>query len=74
MVENWEWTQGSLEEVMSTARRTHQEVAKKEVEDVKQGVGELLLAVVNYARAVGVNPELALREAADARAEAEVVT
>lgn len=32
-------------------------------------VGALLLAVVDYARAQGVNPELALREAADARAE-----
>lgn len=31
-------------------------------------VGALLLAVVDYARAQGVNPELALREAADARA------
>jgi len=31
-------------------------------------VGELLLAVVDYARAAGVNPELALRAAADARA------
>lgn len=31
-------------------------------------LGALLLAVVDYARAAGVNPELALREAADARA------
>ena len=31
-------------------------------------IGALLLAVVDYARAAGVNPELALREAADARA------
>lgn len=31
-------------------------------------LGELLLAVVDYARAAGVDPELALREAADARA------
>lgn len=35
--------------------------------DVKT-VGALLLAVVDYARAAGVNPELALRAAADARA------
>jgi XTP/dITP diphosphohydrolase len=34
-------------------------------------VGALLLAVVDYARAQGVNPELALREAADARARGE---
>jgi len=33
-------------------------------------LGALLLAVVDYARAQGVNPELALREAADARATA----
>ncbi len=32
-------------------------------------VGALLLAAVDYARAAGVNPELALRQAADARAE-----
>lgn len=32
-------------------------------------IGALLLAVVDYARAAGVNPELALRQAADARAE-----
>ena len=31
-------------------------------------IGELLLAVVGYARAEGVDPELALRRAADARA------
>lgn len=34
----------------------------------EQSIGELLLAVVDYARAEGVNPELALRRAADARA------
>lgn len=34
----------------------------------EQSIGELLLAVVDYARAAGVDPELALRRAADARA------
>jgi MazG family protein len=34
----------------------------------EQSIGELLLAVVDYARAEGINPELALRRAADARA------
>ena len=53
------WAQGSKEEV--------ERAADKEV-------GELLLAVVDYARAMGVNPELALREAADARARVEVTT
>ena len=53
------WAQGSKEEVVGAA---------------SQEVGELLLAVVDYARAKGVNPELALREAADARAQAEVPT
>ena len=52
------WAKGSLEEV----------------ESAEKDIGELLLAVVDYARAVGVNPELALREAADARAQAEVST
>lgn len=72
------WPQGSSEEIASTARGTR-EVGEKEVEkdlgkDAEKEVGELLLAVVDYARAVGVNPELALREAADARAEAGVAT
>ncbi len=40
----------------------------------EETLGELLLAVSDYARAAGVNPELALRRAADARAEAEPVT
>jgi XTP/dITP diphosphohydrolase len=34
----------------------------------RENVGILLLAMVDYARALGVNPETALREAADARA------
>ncbi len=53
------WAEGSKEEVVKSADKE---------------VGELLLAVVDYARAAGVNPELALREAADARALAEVTT
>ena len=40
----------------------------------EEALGELLLAVSDYARAAGVNPELALRRAADARAEAEPAT
>ena len=53
------WAKGSQEEVSKA---------------VDGEVGALLLAVVDYARAIGVNPELALREAADARAQAEVAT
>lgn len=34
----------------------------------EEAIGDLLLAVVDYARAAGVDPELALRRAADARA------
>ena len=37
-------------------------------EDSAEGVGQLLLAAVDYARAHGVDPELALRDAASARA------
>ena len=48
--------------------------SREEVESAEKDIGELLLAVVDYARAVNVNPELALREAADARAQAEVST
>ena len=50
------WAKGSQEEVERSADKE---------------VGELLLAVVDYARARGVNPEVALREAADARAQVE---
>ena len=57
------WAQGSKEEVVKSADKL-----------VDKEVGELLLVVVDYARAAGVNPELALREAADARARAEVST
>ena len=35
----------------------------------EETLGELLLAVTDYARAAGVNPELVLRRAADARAD-----
>ena len=35
----------------------------------EETLGELLLAVTDYARAAGVDPEFALRRAADARAE-----
>ena len=57
------WAAGSKEEVVRAADKL-----------VDKEVGELLLAVVDYARAAGVNPELALREAADARAGTEVST
>lgn len=36
--------------------------------DARKRVGEMLLAVVDEARRLGVNPEIALREAADVRA------
>ena len=50
------WPAGSADEVAADSETAE--------------IGALLLAVVDYARAVGVNPEFALREAADARAEA----
>ena len=37
-------------------------------EPTETSIGDLLLAVVDYARAAGIDPELALRRAADARA------
>ena len=55
------WAESSKEEVARAA-------------DEEREIGELLLAVVDYARAAGVNPELALREAADARTRAKVAT
>ena len=36
--------------------------------DARKQIGEMLLAVVDEARRLGVNPEIALREAADVRA------
>ena len=53
------WEPGSREVVVEALKPSLTE----------QGIGELLLAVVDYARAGGVDPELALRAAADARAE-----
>ena len=43
--------------------------AVSKAEETSTGVGEMLLAVVDYARGHGVNPELALRDAVQARAE-----
>lgn len=40
-------------------------------DEPERAVGKLLLAVVDLARAQGVNPELALRDAMDARASGE---
>ncbi len=56
------WTPGRAEEVAKAL------ASAKGAPDA-QTVGDLLLAVVDYARAEGVDPELALRAAADARAE-----
>lgn len=50
--------QESVTQALTTSQTTPDE----------QTIGELLLAVVDYARAAGINPELALRRAADARA------
>lgn len=52
------WVGGGPEDVARMASQTTPD---------EQSIGELLLAVVDYARAEGVNPELALRRAADAR-------
>lgn len=63
------WPQGSPEGVegaFETARASGIETGS---EGAARLVGVLLLAVVDWARGLGVNPELALREAADARAE-----
>ncbi len=59
------WTPGRTEEVARA-------LASTKCAPDAQTVGDLLLAVVDYARAEGVNPELALRAAADARAELPV--
>lgn len=40
-----------------------------DVPPTEEALGKLLLAVTDYARTAGVNPELALRRAADTRAE-----
>lgn len=58
-----EWPGGSAKEVDAALHMTG---------DAAEHVGRLLLAVTDYARALGVNPELALRDAADARVRAFV--
>lgn len=55
-----DWSPGDRAEVA-------QALATAAIPD-EQRVGALLLAVVDYARAAGIDPELALRRAADARA------
>ena len=42
--------------------------AGRSLEPTEESVGALLLAVVDYARAAGIDPELALRDAANLRA------
>lgn len=54
-----EWNEGERDEIVA---------ALTSPESDEASIGALLLAVVDYARAAGVNPELALRQAADARA------
>ena len=65
-----EWPEGSFEEVDAllhavgdTETRTEGDAAAK--------IGAVLLAVADLARALAVNPELALRDAADARAKGQ---
>ena len=57
-----EWQQLDKEEMLDAVAQT---------DATEAGVGEALLAVVDYARGCGVNPELALRDAAQARAQTE---
>jgi XTP/dITP diphosphohydrolase len=45
---------------------------EQEKTPTSQSIGDLLLAVVDYARSQNINPELALRDAANQRAEKEV--
>ena len=57
-----EWSKLDKEEMLNAVSQT----------DVTEaGIGEALLALVDYARSCGVNPELALRDAAQARAQTE---
>jgi XTP/dITP diphosphohydrolase len=53
-----------------TAQDVERALAHAEVDP--SAIGALLLAVVDYARARDVDPELALREAADARADEQM--
>ena len=55
------WEPGEVEVVVRALELT-------QPTPTEEAIGELLLAVVDYARAAGVDPELALRGAADARA------
>lgn len=56
----WESSARTLDELDEGAADTD--------DDARKRVGEMLLAVVDEARRLGVNPEIALREAADVRA------
>ena len=60
-----EWRPGSAEGITEALTALHNVPTDVSTE---KAVGELLLAVVDYARAADIDPELALRAAADARA------
>ena len=59
-----EWPEGSFEEVSAALH------AVNSADGAEAKIGAVLLAVTDLARALSVNPELALRDAADARARA----
>ena len=66
-----EWPEGSAKEV-DAALHAVGECGNPYAEgDATERVGRLLLAVTDLARALSVNPELALRDAADARAKGQ---
>ena len=65
-----EWPEGSAKEVDAALHAV--KGTKKDVEgDAAAKIGAVLLAVADLARALAVNPELALRDAADARAKGQ---
>ena len=65
-----EWPEGSIKEVDAALHAVGETESYIEG-DAAERVGGLLLAVADWARALGVNPELALRDAADARAKGQ---
>ena len=65
-----EWPEGSIEEVDAALHAVDNVKTNAESDTAKQ-MGRLLLAVADLARALSVNPELALRDAADARTKGQ---
>ncbi|WP_148867700.1 nucleoside triphosphate pyrophosphohydrolase [Thermosediminibacter litoriperuensis] len=60
---DWENVEGALEKVYEELKELKEVYKSNNSDKIREEIGDLLFAVVNVARFLSVNPELALREA-----------